>query len=60
VDNTWHAIAVESLARVRQRIHSLDFGMLATPQGQQWIDLLNEVKAAESRLRDLRESVATV
>ncbi len=60
VDSTWAAIATESLARVRQRIHSLDFRMLATPQGQHWIDLMNEVKAAESRLQELREGVISV
>ena len=60
VNNDWHAIATESLARVRQCIHNFDFGMLATPQGRQWIDLMNEVKAAESRLGDLRGITAIV
>ena len=50
-DTGWHAIARESLSRVRGRIHGLDFAMLATPRGKQWIEILNEVKEAETRLQ---------
>ncbi len=60
LDNDWYTIATQALARVRQRVHSLDFALLATPQGQHWIDIMNGVTEAESRLQELREGVVSV
>lgn len=50
----WHAIAGESLSRVRREIRNTDFGLLATPPGRRRLETLGEVRSAEARLEALR------
>jgi len=49
----WHAIAEESLSRVRCELRSRGFGLLATPQGRRRLETLNELRLAEARLEAL-------
>lgn len=47
----WLAIAEESLARARRELRNCDFGSLSTARGIRQLETLQEIRAAEERLR---------
>jgi hypothetical protein len=56
VSESWLAIGIESLSRVRSEASERDFAWLATPQGIRRLRTLKELQTAEARLHELRGS----